>query len=250
MTENVRELRVGDLGRTRLRPPESYWGVAIGAGQKALSLFGAALALPGQQMHERYLDSKAHSERIQAEMPANEAKVGSEFLAIRDKLMINWVAELEEVAAESAYIHVEELKHELSSVAKVLVDEQSETNRIAALPADEREEAALARKEHVAGLKEAVADKSHLPGRVLNRQLLARTQMAAMTVIGHGKIANALIATEESEVLVPDVVKAKTLEIAIGADTQPKLLVPRGWLNDSQATTAEYVMSTAPAQFY
>lgn len=161
--------------------PERYLKLAMDIGQKsyafAATKLGAYIPLPGTHI----------TERLRAQMPANQAKIGAQYVGIAARLKQQATEELE----------------------------RAERRRS---PRQEWETAEALRKE-----------------------------AAAMKVVGHGTIANAILAAETAP-FVPDTVTLQTVNIARKVHTHPELLVPPGWLSEFEAVRAEELLHIVPTR--
>lgn len=108
--------------------------------------------------------------------------------------------------------------------------------------------AAKLRKDLLA--KEMLLAKALRPEEELEREVNQMVKsVAAMKVVGHGKITNAILGAETAPT-VPDEVTFETVKIARRVDTQPRLLVPSGWISEIQAVQAEHLIEEVPTRIF
>ncbi|MGH7241181.1 MAG: hypothetical protein ACREGB_02705 [Candidatus Saccharimonadales bacterium] len=98
--------------------------------------------------------------------------------------------------------------------------------------------------------KEMLLAKATRPEEELEQEVTRMAKsVAAMKVVGHGKITNAILGAETTPT-VPDEVTFETVKIARRVDTQPRLLIPSGWISEIQAVQAEHLIEEVPTRIF
>jgi hypothetical protein len=173
-------------------------------------------------------------------MPVNEAKIGAQFVDIAAKTKATRIAKLRETITRAGLPHdeIEELDsmREQIEIGKKLAGKDTD------LPYDVVEQM---EKQMVTRMEEVVKE-ADLPTDELD---VLKRDSIAYNIVGHGAIAQAILSAE-TEAEIPDAITLATVNIAKKVDTQPRLLVPTGWISEIQAVQAEHLIVEVPTRVY
>lgn len=231
MSKNIQTIHTVNLRGDGIPVQRSYLEqAAVVAGGLGSRVFG---------LLQNYVPIGGHiSDRLRAEMPMNEARIGAQYVGIAAKTRVERIAKLRSAVTRVGLPH-DEIAELDASIEQIGIGK-----KIAAKSTTLPLEVVDGMEKELVTRMEAVVREADLPTDEFD---VLKRNIRTYSIVGHGAIAQAML-DAETAAFVPDDITLKTVNIARKAHTQPELLVPPGWLSEFEAARAEEIMIEAPTR--